>query len=377
MDEECVVIGAGPAGLGTAAMLRRRGVQALLVDRADAVATSWRARYDGFRLNTSSWFSYLPGQRFPRTADRWPSRDELVAYYQSYAERNGLRFRGGTEVERVDRSDGGWVLRTSGGQIDTRYVVIATGKYRTPIIPSWPGRESFEGEVIHSTEYRNAQPYAGREVLVIGPGASGFEIATQVASADGSKVWLAVRTPPHIVRRNVGPLPVDLFAVLGRRLPVPVVDRLGKIIRRLTIGDLTGYGLQTPPDGVYTRLKRTGMVGTVDGPYLDSVKSGAVTVVPALERFDGRAVILADGSRLNPATVIAATGFHRDLEPLVGHLGVLTRDGHPAAHGARTHPDAPNLHFIGFSEPLSGNLRELRLVAKRIAHAIASTSSNP
>lgn len=372
-----MVIGAGPAGLGTAAMLRRRGVQALLVDRADAVATSWRARYDGFRLNTSSWFSYLPGQRFPRTADRWPSRDELVAYYQSYAERNGLRFRGGTEVERVDRSDGGWVLRTSGGQIDTRYVVIATGKYRTPIIPSWPGRESFEGEVIHSTEYRNAQPYAGREVLVIGPGASGFEIATQVASADGSKVWLAVRTPPHIVRRNVGPLPVDLFAVLGRRLPVPVVDRLGKIIRRLTIGDLTGYGLQTPPDGVYTRLKRTGMVGTVDGPYLDSVKSGAVTVVPALERFDGRAVILADGSRLNPATVIAATGFHRDLEPLVGHLGVLTRDGHPAAHGARTHPDAPNLHFIGFSEPLSGNLRELRLVAKRIAHAIASTSSNP
>ncbi len=376
MDEQCVVIGAGPAGLGTAAMLRRRGVDALLVDRADVVAASWRARYDGFRLNTSSWFSYLPGQRFPRTADRWPSRDELVAYYESYAEINGLRFRGGMEVEQVHRSDGRWVLHTSGGQIDTRFVVMATGKYRTPVIPSWPGRESFEREVVHSTEYRNARPYAGREVLVIGPGASGFEIAAQIARADGSKVWLAVRTPPHIVRRNVGPLPVDLFAVLARRLPVPVVDRLGKLIRRLTIGDLTGYGLDPPPDGIYTRLKRTGMVGTVNGPYLDSVKSRAVTVVPALERFDGRAVILADGSRLNPEIVIAATGFHRDLEPLLGHLGVLTQDGHPAAHGARTHPNAPHLYFIGFSEPLSGNLRELRLVAKRIAHAIAATTSN-
>ncbi len=254
--------------------------------------------------------------------------------------------------------------------------MIATGKYRTPVIPSWPGRESFEREVVHSTEYRNARPYAGREVLVIGPGASGFEIAAQIARADGSKVSLAVRTPPHIVRRNVGPLPVDLFAVLARRLPVPVVDRLGKLIRRLTIGDLTGYGLDPPPDGIYTRLKRTGMVGTVNGPYLDSVKSRAVTVVPALERFDGRAVILADGSRLNPEIVIAATGFHRDLEPLVGHLGVLTQDGHPAGHGARTHPNAPHLYFIGFSEPLSGNIRELRLVAKRIAHAIAATGSN-
>jgi putative flavoprotein involved in K+ transport len=68
--------------------------------------------------------------------------------------------------------------------------------------------------------------------------------------------------------------------------------------------------------------------------------------------------------------VIAATGYHRNLEPLVGHLGVLTADGHPAAHGAETHPQARGLHFIGFSEPLSGNLREIRFDARKIARAI-------
>lgn len=123
----CVVVGAGPAGLGTAAMLRERGIDPLLIDRAPEVAASWRARYDGFCLNTSSWFSFLPGRRFPREAGRWPSRDALVAYYDSYAKRHALRFRGEIEVERIDRADGGWTLRTSGGPIETRYVVVATG----------------------------------------------------------------------------------------------------------------------------------------------------------------------------------------------------------------------------------------------------------
>jgi putative flavoprotein involved in K+ transport len=367
----CAVVGAGPAGLGAAAMLRRRGVDVLVVERADAVAWTWRTRYDGFRLNTSSWFSYLPGLRYPREAGRWPDREAIVSYYERYALRNRLAFRFDTTVERLARSGSRWVLETADEPLAASHVVVATGKYHTPVIPDWPGRERFGAEVLHAAQYRNARPFREREVLVVGPGNSGFEIALQLAGEGAAKVWLAIRTPPHIVHRDVGPLPSDALAVLARRLPVGLVDAVAAGMRRLTMGDLSQCGLVAPPDGIYSRVRRTGMIPTVDGPFIEAVRAGDVEVVAAVERFEESAVVLADGVRLEPDVVIAATGYRRDLEPLVGHLGVLDGDGRPAVHGPETHPNAPHVRFIGFTEPFSGNLRELRFDSRKIARAVA------
>jgi putative flavoprotein involved in K+ transport len=352
-------------------MLKQKGMRPLIVERAPAIAASWVARYDGFRLNTSSWFSFLPRRRFPREAGRWPSREALVAYYQDYANRHGLDVQLETTVTRVERTDGGWRLLTDSGEQQAPFVVVATGKYRNPVIPEWAGREDFEGHLLHSADYRNPAPYQGQEALVVGPGNSGCEIALQLAGGGASPVRLSVRTPPHIFHRNVGPFPTDLFAVLGRRLPVRLVDAVGEVARRVRIGDLSPYGLPAPPDGVYTRLRRTGMIPTVDGDLLRALRERRIDVVPALERFEKDAVVLADGARLHPDVVIAATGYRRDLEPLVGHLGVLTEDGQPTVHGAETHSRAQGLYFIGLSEPLSGNLREIRFDARKIARAIA------
>lgn len=367
----CIVVGAGPAGLGTATMLRRAGVDALVVERADRVAPSWHARYDGFRLNTSSWFSYLPGMRFPPSAGRWPSRESIVAYYERYARLHRLALQLDTEVRRLERARNGWRLDTSRGAMQSDTVVIATGKYRTPTIPPWPGREDFSGQILHSSSYRNARPFAGGAVLVVGPGNSGFEIANQLSSGGTSRTWLSIRTPPHIVHRDVGPLPSDLFAVAARRMPVALVDWLGAVVRRIAIGDLSPYGLPTPTDGIYTRVRRTGMIPTIDGPFIASIRAGRVGIVAAVERFERDTVVLCDGSRLKPDAVIAATGYRRDLEPLVGHLGVLEPGGAPSVHDHQVHARAPGLHFIGFSEPFSGNLRQLRLDAKKVARAVA------
>ena len=147
-----------------------------------------------FRLNTSSWFSYLPGRRFPRDAGRWPSRDSLVAYYDAYVAAHDLELQLGTTVERLDRVGDRWGLATSAGPMVARRVVVATGNYTTPVIPDWPGREGFAGELVHSSAYRNADPYRGKRVLVVGPGASGFEIATQVAGGGASATWLSAVT---------------------------------------------------------------------------------------------------------------------------------------------------------------------------------------
>jgi putative flavoprotein involved in K+ transport len=112
------------------------------------------------------------------------------------------------------------------------------------------------------------------------------------------------------------------------------------------------------------------VIPILDVGFLDALKKRQLSVVGAVESFAGRDVVLAGGERIQPDAVIAATGFLRGLERLVGHLGVLDERGLPAAHGPRTHPAAPGLHFIGFTNPISGNFREMAIDARRIARAL-------
>src|SRR4051812_39224953 len=174
---DAAVIGAGPAGLATAAMLRKRGVDVVVIDRADAVGASWRGHYDRLRLHTVRWLSHLPGFRIPRRYGRWVARDDVVRYLEAYAVRHGLEIRLGTAVERIDRGGARWGLRAAGRGPDAAYGVVATGHNHTPAVPRWPGADGFTGELLHASAYRTGADYAGRSVLVVGSGNTGAEIA--------------------------------------------------------------------------------------------------------------------------------------------------------------------------------------------------------
>src|SRR5205807_4243413 len=128
------------------------------------------------------------------------------------------------------------------------------------------------------------------------------------------------------------------------------------------------------PRGVYTRA-REGQIPILDVGFLGALKQRKIGIVGAVRGFEGADVLLEGGERIQPQAVVAATGFRRALEPLVGHLGVLDPRGMPLHHGARTHPAAPGLHFIGFSNPVSGNLREMAIDARRIAKALRKSWS--
>lgn len=154
---DVVVIGAGPGGLATAAMLQGRGLDVLLLERGDGVGHKWRQSYDALRINTSAWFSYLPGMRI-RSSGQWPHRDELVAYYERYATHFGLEVELGCEVQRLERSGTGWTIQTNRGERGAHAVVVATAKDHTPVMPDWPGLATYTGEVLHSARYRNAAP---------------------------------------------------------------------------------------------------------------------------------------------------------------------------------------------------------------------------
>lgn len=253
-----------------------------------------------------------------------------------------------TLVRRVDRGDRGWRLDTDGGSIDTDNLVIATGFEHTPVRPEWPGREAFEGTISHSAEYRNPAPYAGKRVLVVGAGTSGFEISHELADGGAAEVWLSVRSAPDIVlRKGPGPLPGDFIAIALYHTPIPIADAIARAGRKGTVGDLSEVGLPAPTEGLNSRGKRLLQAPAIlDPEVIESVRNGSVRVVANVDSLSADGVRLVDGTMLRPDAIICATGFRAALEPLVGHLGVLNDRGLPRTESPD--PAAPGLWLSGY-----------------------------
>ncbi|WP_330245790.1 NAD(P)/FAD-dependent oxidoreductase [Streptomyces sp. NBC_00562] len=370
------VVGGGPGGLAAAAALREQGVRAVVLEKSGSVGASWRGHYDRLHLHTTRRWSALPGLAMPRRFGRWVSRDHVVRYLEKYVEHHELEVVTGVEVTRIDRAaDGtGWQLTATGGRVLTgRAVVVATGYNHTPRIPDWAGRDTFAGELVHARDYRNPAAYAGKDVLVVGIGNTGAEIAVDLVEGGASRVRIAVRTVPHIVRRSTAGWPAQATGILVRRLPVRLVDRAGRLMAKVAVPDLAEQGLPRPDTGLYSRVK-DGAIPVQDVGLIDAVRGGRVVPVATVESFDKEAVVLADGTRITPDAVIAATGYRRALEPLVGHLDVLDARGRPVVHGSRTPKHAPGLHFTGFTNPISGMFREMALDARKIARKLAKNT---
>jgi putative flavoprotein involved in K+ transport len=374
--DEVLVVGAGPAGLSVAATLRRHRIPAVVLERSDGVASSWRTRYDSLILNTPRLTSTLAGYRMPRRYGRWPSRDQVVEYLEEYARRQVPDIRFGVELRRIERNGGRWSLDTSAGEMRSRQVVIATGHDESPVIPAWPGLDRFSGSLIHSAAYRNPEPFRGLRVLVVSASTSGSEIAYELATSGSPEVWTSMRSAPPVFPREWLGMPINYSACFLDMLPDRFVDLITKNTQRTIYGDLSEHGLPAPRVGAQTRAKRLHKGVLVDAGFVDALKRRQVELVAAVRQFDGPEVVLVDETRLRPDAVIAATGFESGLEPIVGHLGVLKANGYPAVVGGRTHPGAPGLYFNGYLGSISGQLRHMRRHARAIARAIARGRKN-
>jgi putative flavoprotein involved in K+ transport len=348
-------------------MLQRRGQDVVVFERGE-IGSAWTTRYDRLHLHTVRWLSSLPGYRMPRALGKWPSRDGVVEYLQRYAEHTAADVRSGVEVQRIDRDTSAWTLVTTAGEVEAERVVVATGHNNRPYLPAWSG--TFAGEVVHSASYRDPAPYTGRRVLVVGAGNSGAEIAVDLAEGGAAETFLAVRTPPSIVRRDTLGFPSQVLGIATAHLPAPVVDRIAATIRRVSIPDLTSYGLPAPVRP-YSDFLRRRVIPILDVGIVEAVRSGRVRVVAALDRFEGHRAVLNDGTQLTVDAVIAATGYRPALEPLVGHLGVLDERGEPLVRGGDEHARAPGLHFVGYQVTLGGTFRLVGIEAKQLARAIA------
>jgi cation diffusion facilitator CzcD-associated flavoprotein CzcO len=368
---ETLIVGGGQAGLTVAGSLAQRGRPTIVIDRAERIGDSWRRRYDALRLNSVASFSSLPGFRIERRYGTFPSAREWGDYLERYVAELDLTVHCNTTAHRVEQRDGAWHVDTSAGEFLVEHLVIATGMDHTPAIPDWPGRAQSAVPVSHAAEFRNPAPFRGLDVLVVGCGNTGSELAHLLARDGAARVRVSVRTPPNILPRRWMGVPLYPGTVLVERLPERLADAFGRLGQRVIVGDLSEYGLPFPAKGMKASLK-DGTPPTVEDGFIESVKSGAIEIVAAVLGFDGHQVVLADGGRVAPDAVIAATGYVRNLDPLVGSLVSLDHLGAPVVNRDLESIDARRLYFVGYWATLSGPLHAMRGQGRRVARAIAT-----
>jgi cation diffusion facilitator CzcD-associated flavoprotein CzcO len=289
----------------------------------------------------------------------------VVDYLENYAARFDIRPAFNTAVERLRGEGGRWVAETASGPVSAGVVVVATGLADAPYRPSWPGVELFRGRVIHSSEYRNPAPYAGKRVLVVGFGNSGGEIALDLAEA-GVAVTLSVRGPVQVLPRDLLGLPIVTWAIFYHYLPARLVDRINAPILRLALGRVERLGLHLSSKGPLQLIEERGRVPLIDIGTLDRIRDGGIGIASGIDRLTSDAVVFCDGKREEFDAVILATGYRPDLRGLMPDVeGVLDRHGMPLLTGRAT--AQPGLFFCGQITVPTGQFREIGREARRIA----------
>jgi cation diffusion facilitator CzcD-associated flavoprotein CzcO len=368
-DTNTLIIGAGPAGLAVGAALRKASASFRILERSSRIADSWHRHYDRLHLHTPKASSALPYRRYPSAYPRYLSRQQFIDYLDDYAHASSLTPELDCEVRRCSRDEvGTWSVATSRGEYRARNVVVATGNARIPHIPRWPGDASFPGPIIHSSAYRNADAFRGKNVLVIGFGNSGAEIALDLAE-HGVRCSVSVRAGVNVVPREILRVPIATISRAYQPLPPRLVDRLNKATLRLAIGDLSSAGLMKSDVGPVTGIAERRRIPVIDVGTVARMRSGDIVAKRGVETIDGREVHFADGAREAFDAIVLATGYSTGLAALFpGHRSVLDSAERPLVSGRES--VAPGLYFCGYDVVATGMLRQIGIEAVAIANAI-------
>jgi cation diffusion facilitator CzcD-associated flavoprotein CzcO len=365
-----IIVGAGPAGLACAAMLRAVGLDVAVLEKAGQVGAVWRRHYDRLHLHTDKSHSGLPGMAMPASYPAYPARAQVIDYLERYAARFGIEPVFNTEVSRIARDGSQWRADLAERSIVAPVVVIATGIADAPHRPTWPEIERYSGAVLHSSEYRNPDPYAGKRVLVVGFGNSGGEIALDLANA-GVDVALSVRGPVQIIPRDLLGFPILSWTILYQRLPARLVDAINAPVLRLALGNIEKLGLRRAAKGPRRMVEEDGRVPLIDVGTLARIRDGAIKLRGDIARFTTDGAVFVDATSEPFDAVILATGFRPNLRRLIPDVeGIFDRHGVPLVTGRPT--VASGLYFCGQITVPTGQLREIGIEAERIAHSAKS-----
>jgi hypothetical protein len=363
-DTVCVV-GAGASGLAAIKNLREHGFGVDCYERETGVGGAWNWRHDrspvyaSTHLVSSKPFTQYPDFPMPDDWPDYPHHAQLLSYLERYADHFDLRPHVwfGTEVVRVEPADGtNWDVTTrstggAGAERTHRYaaVVVANGHNWSPKTPVYEGLEGFRGQVMHASAYKDTTQFKGRRVLVVGAGNTGCDIAVESAQA-AARTWHSSRRGYWYAPKYVFGRPADQVndTVLAMRLPLWARQWLFHRTLRLTVGDLTRFGLPTPDHKVYETHP------IANSQLIYHLGHGTITPVPDIKRFRQYAVELTDGREIEPDLVVFATGYLPRFEFLASELYGGDERGRPHLRWQMFGPAYPTLSFAGLVQPDSG-----------------------
>jgi putative flavoprotein involved in K+ transport len=346
-----VVIGGGQAGLSVGYHLTRRGLACVILEANDRIGNNWRRRWDSLRLFTPARFDGLDGMPFPAPPYSFVTKDEMADYLEGYAARFALPVRTGVKVDAVRRRAEGFIVSAGDLELEADHVVVAMANYQQPRVPSFAGTLDPGIVQFHSADYRNPSQLAPGDVLIVGAGNSGAEVAVEVVRA-GHKTWMS--------GRDVGQIPFRIQSLAGRLLLRPLFR--GVFHRVLTVDTRIGRKVRAKVISHGAPLIRT--------RHADLVAAG-VERVGRTSGVRGGRPMLDDGRVLDVANVIWCTGFHPGFSWV--RLPVFDEAGEPLQQrGFAT--GEPGLAFVGphfLYAMSSAMIHGVGRDADRIADAIA------
>ncbi|SOD81751.1 flavin-containing monooxygenase [Spirosoma fluviale] len=371
-----LIIGAGPAGLAIAGQLAHRKLPFTVLEASEHSGVAWRNHYDRLHLHTVKEHSALPHFPFPADYPTYVSRLQFVDYLERYAEHFDIKPFFNQKVIGIRQNPAikTWEVQTETDRFTADRVVVATGYNRVPNQPQLPGQRDFRGIVWHSVDYRNGAPFRNENVLIVGMGNTGAELALDLLEHQ-AKPFISVRGPVNIVRRDTFGKPTQPTAIFLSKFPNWFFDFMAGLSQRLTVGDLSAYGLGKPKHSSSFDTRR-GKIPVIDVGTLDQIKAGNITVLPGIERINRKTVTFTDGRELPFDAIILATGYRPGLSTVLGDTvseKVLNERGYPKKLWF-SEPDLRGLYFLGFTIPITGVLYHLNLDSEKLAKHIAENN---
>ena len=322
---QVVVIGAGQAGLSVGYCLARLGLSFVILEAEPRVGDSWRNRWDSLRLFSPAKYDGLVGLPFPAPSFSFPTKNEMGDYLEAYAKHFDLPVRTSARVKRVSRDGSQYVVDTGDRLFRADHVVVAMATFQAPRVPAFASALDPEIVQLHSRDYRNTKQLRAGDVLIVGAGNSGAEIAIEVGRSS-RHTWLSGRHPGHV------PFRVDSGVA---RLVVPVLFRV--VFHRILTVD-TPMGRRARP----RVIAKGGPLIRVKPADLDAA---GVERSPRVTGVRGGKPLLADGRVLDVANVIWCTGFHPGFS-WIDLPTVNGEDGEPV-HERGVVPGEPGFYFVG------------------------------
>ncbi|CAF1988155.1 hypothetical protein Bca4012_077785 [Brassica carinata] len=376
-----VIIGAGPSGLATAACLRDEGVPFVVLERAECIASLWQKRtYDRLKLHLPKKVCQLPKMPFPEDYPEYPTKRQFIDYLESYATRFNInpQFNECVQSARFDKTSGLWRIKTSSSSATSgsemeyicRWLVVATGENAERVVPEIDGLTTkFNGEVIHSCEYKSGEKYRGKRVLVVGCGNSGMEVSLDLANHNANPS-MVVRSSVHVLPREIlGKSSFEISMMLMKWLPLWLVDKLLLILAWLILGNLTKYGLKRPNMGPMELKVVTGKTPVLDIGAMEKIRSGQVDIVLGIKRFSRNHVELVDGQILDLDAVVLATGYRSNVPSWLQESDMFSKNGFPKSPFPNAWKGKSGLYAAGFTRKgLAGASADAVNIAKDIGN---------